>query len=264
MSLKDFQAHSIGRRHQLALSKVDTNLEKLPSSSHTTPAGVGGKNIQRGGLVRSGQPAPTAMHPASLDVHASATPPVSSRASETVKQSTSSTSSTKTVKQMTNKAKKSTKVKRPKKERESIATPTASARLKILGLNDEYLGDRQDNSNPNHSMCGQECGWCGQYMNHLTDAYVLICILLTLSRYLTLCSERGERNEAKTSSVSLRLILSQPAPGPLPSRQVLLRRRGTRLRISSHYMLPFNTTGELHRMKSLNGYVLSLPGHHTT
>lgn len=173
MSLKDFQAHSIGRRHQIALSRVGTNLETLPTSSRTTPAGDGGKSIRRGGPVRSGKPTSTAIHPASLDVHASATPPVSSHASNTVKQSTSSTE---TVKQMTNKAKRSKKIKRPNEKRESSATPTAFAGLKSLGYNDSFLGDRQHNSNQNDSMCGRECGWCGQYMNHLTDAYVLIYI----------------------------------------------------------------------------------------
>lgn len=174
MSLKDFQAHSTGRRHQLALSKIDTNLETLSSSSHTTPAGDGGKKIQRGGPVRRDRPAPTAKHPASHNFHASVTPAVSSRDSATVKQSTSSESSTKKVKQVTNKSKRSKKVKSPKDKRESTATPTASAGPRSSDLSDSFLGNRQYNSNPDDSMCNRECGRCGEYMNHLTDAYVLV------------------------------------------------------------------------------------------
>ena len=183
MSLKDFPAHSQGRRHQVALSRVDANLETLPSSSRTTSAVNHGKNIPGRGLVGSNKIAPIATHSASLGVPGPATPPVSSLASETAKQCRSSTEA---VKQVSNKAKRSKKVKQPKEKSESITTPPASTGLKNPSLNDSFPSNRQDKSKPNNLMCGQGCGWCGQSVNHLADAYVVpTCSLLTLSQFLS-------------------------------------------------------------------------------
>ena len=182
MSLKDLQAHSIGRRHRLALGKVNADPKPLPSSSRTAPAGARGKDIQKRGPVGSDRAAPTPMHSAVHDVHTSVTPLVGSHASEPVRKSTAPVE---TVKQVTNKAKTPKKAKRPKDKVKSIATPPASAGIRILGLSDNFIGNRQPNGNPNHSMCGQGCGWCGQYMNHLTDAYVVLTYRYTCP--ITLC-----------------------------------------------------------------------------
>lgn len=181
MSLRDFPAHSRGRQHQSALSKVDANLRPLPESAGIAPAVNHGKDIQGRGIVGNDKAAST---------HDSAAPPVSSLTSETV---IGSTFSTERVKPVTNKAKRSKKVKQPKSKVESIATPPASAGLDSSGFNDSGVGffvdsfpsNLQNNSNPNDFICDQDCGWCGQYMNHLANEYVFptIC-LLTLLLYL--------------------------------------------------------------------------------
>ena len=71
----------------------------------------------------------------------------------------------------------------------------------------------------------------------------------------------GERDQAKTSSALLRLILSQPTLEPLLPGRVLLQKGATPFRLSSRYMLPSNTTGLHHRMMNSNVYALSLAGH---
>lgn len=187
MSLRDFSAHRRGRQHQLALSKVDTNLRQLHESTCIAPTINHGKDIQEGGIIGSDKAASTTIHSTFLDVHRSATPPFSSLAPETV---VGSTFSTETVKQMTNKAKRSKKVKQPKSIVESIATPPTSAGLDSLGLNDSRVGlfvdsfpnNLQNSSNTNDFICDQDCGWCGQDMNHLANEYVFPTIhSLTLS-----------------------------------------------------------------------------------
>lgn len=174
MSLRDFPAHSRGKQHQSALSKVDANLRPLPKSAGIAPAVNQGKDIQGRDIVGSDKTASTAIHLSFLDFHDLATPPVSSLASETA---IGSTFSTETVKQVTNKAKRSKKAKQPKSIVESIATPPASAGLDGSGFNDSRVGffvdsfpsNLQNNSNPNDFICDHDCGWCGQYMNHLAN-----------------------------------------------------------------------------------------------
>ncbi len=187
MSLTDFSAHSRGRQHRLALSKVDTNLRQLHRSTCIAPAINHGKDIQEGGVVGNDKAASTTIHSTFLDVHRSANPPFSSLAPGTV---VGSTFSTEAVKQMRNKAKRSKKVKQSKSIVESIATPPTSARLDSLVLNDSRVGlfvnsfpnNLQNSSNTNDFICDQDCGWCGQDMNHLANEYVFPTIhSLTLS-----------------------------------------------------------------------------------
>lgn len=123
MSLKDLPAHNRGRRHQLALSKVDASLRPLPESVDTAPAVNRHKDTQGRGIVGSDKTTSTARHFNSLATHDSAGLPVGSSASETV---TGSTFPTETVKQNTNKAKRSKEVKIPKSIVNSTATPPAS------------------------------------------------------------------------------------------------------------------------------------------
>ena len=177
MSFKDFPAHSRGRQHQSALSKVDSSLRPLPESAVIAPAVNHGKDIQGRGIVGNDKAASTAMHLSFSDFHDSATPPVSSLASETV---IGSTFSTETVKQVTNEAKRSKQVKQPKSIVESIAIPPASAGPDGSGFNDSRVGfvidsfpsNLQHDRSPHYFICDQDCGWCGQYMNHLANEYV--------------------------------------------------------------------------------------------
>ena len=177
MSLKDLPAHNRGRRHQLALSKVDANLRPLPESADIAPAVNRRKDSRARGIVGSEKPTSTAKNFNSLAFHNSADPHVGSSASETV---TGSTVSTDTVKQKTNKAKRSKKGKQPKSIVESIATPPAATGLDISGFNDSGVGffvdsfpsDQQNNRNPRDFIYDQDSGRWVQTMSHLANKYV--------------------------------------------------------------------------------------------
>ena len=177
MSLKDLPAHNRGRRHQLALIKVDANLRPLPESAHIAPAVNRRKDTQGRGISGSDKTTSTTRHLNSLASHDSADPPVGSSASETV---TGSTFSTDTLKQKTNKAKRSKKVKQPKSIVESIATPPGATGLDSSDFNDSGVGffidsfpsDQQNNRNPSDFIYDQDSGRWGQSMSHLANKYV--------------------------------------------------------------------------------------------
>ena len=122
MSLKDLPAHNQGRRHQLALSKVNANLRPQTELTDIAPAVNHRKDSQGRGIVGSAKTTSTARPYNPLAFHDSAAPPVGSYASETV---TGSTFSTDTMKQKTNKARKSEKAKQPKSIVEILAGPPA-------------------------------------------------------------------------------------------------------------------------------------------
>ena len=122
MSPKDLPAHNRGRRHQLALSKVDASIRPRPESVDIAPAVNRRKNTQGRGIVGSDKTTSTARHFNSPPTHDSAGPPVGTSASQTV---TGSTYPTETMKQKTNKAKRSKEVKLPKSIVKSTATPPA-------------------------------------------------------------------------------------------------------------------------------------------
>ena len=172
MSLKDLPAHNRGRRHQLALSKVDATLRPLPDSADIAPAVNRRENTQGRGIVGSVKSTSTASHLNSLAFHDSANPPIGSSVSEPV---TGSTFSTDTVKQKTNKTKKSKRVKQPKCIVESVATPPASTALDNSGLRDSGVGffidsfpsDIQNNRNPSGFVYDQDSGRWGQSMGRL-------------------------------------------------------------------------------------------------
>ena len=179
MSLKDLPAHNRGRRHQLALSKVDANPLPLPESVDIAPAVNRRKDTQERGIAGSDKTTSTTRHLNSLASHDSADPPVRSSASETV---TGSTFLTDRVKQKTKKAKRSKKVKEPKSIVESIATQPAATGLDSSGSNDSGVGffidsfprDQQDNRNPSDFIYHQDSGRWGQSMSHLANKYVFL------------------------------------------------------------------------------------------
>ena len=153
MSLRDFPAHSRGRQHQLALSKVDANLRPLPES-----AGIG-----------------------SL---ASETVIGSTFSTETVKQMTNKAKRSKKVKQP------KSIVESIATPPTSAGLDSSGFNDSRLGFFVHSFPDNlQNNSNPNTFICDQDTGRCGQYMN-LTNEYVFLTIfLLTL---LLICSECGD------------------------------------------------------------------------
>ena len=73
--------------------------------------------------------------------------------------------------------------------------------------------------------------------------------------------ETGEKDQAKFSSALPPLIPFQPTLELLLLGRILLRKGATLFRLSSHYMLPSNITGLLHRMTNSNAYALSPAGH---
>ena len=131
MSLKDLPAHNRGRRHQIALSKVDANLRPLPESADIAPAVDPRKVTQVRGIGGSDKTSSTARHLNSLAFNDSADSPVGSFASETIRGSTFSTD---IVKQKTKKAKRSKKVKLPNNIVKSIAIPPASSTNEYVAL----------------------------------------------------------------------------------------------------------------------------------
>ena len=189
MSLKDLPAHNRGRRHQLALSKLDTDLRPLPESLEVLPAVNRRKDTQGRGIVGSDKTISTTRHFKSLAFHDSADPPVGSSALETV---TGSTFSADTVKQKMNKAKRSKKVKQSKCTVEKIATPPVSTGLDSSGFNDSGVGffidsfpsDLQNNRNSSDFVYHQDCGGWGQSMSHLANKYNFFKSLLTMLLYL--------------------------------------------------------------------------------
>lgn len=174
MSARDFTAHSHGRRHQLALTKVDVHLRSLPDAVWSVPAVRRGEDTQGEGRVGSDKTASTAAPSNSLGVRSSVIPAVGSLALE---KAMGSPCSVETGKQVRNKAKGSKKVKQPKGTVEGIAASHAPAVLDRPGCNDgqvgffvdSFPGNVRSDRWPKNLMCNQDCGRCGEYMNHLAD-----------------------------------------------------------------------------------------------
>lgn len=227
------------------------HLRSLPDAVWSVPAVRRGEDTQGEGRVGSDKTASTAAPSNSLGVRSSVIPAVGSLALE---KAMGSPCSVETGKQVRNKAKGSKKVKQPKGTVEGIAASHAPAVLDRPGCNDgqvgffvdSFPGNVRSDRWPKNLMCNQDCGRCGEYMNHLADEYDL--------------KKRGERDQAKTSSASLRLILSPPPVKLFLPGRVSLRKRAILFRLSLRNMFPSNTTGLLHRMTNLNAYALSLAG----
>ena len=186
MSHKDFTAHTQGKKHQLALRKVDADLRSLPDSAWSASAVEHVKNIQKNGHVGSDKAASTAKPSDSHGVHAPTNPSVTSLGSKKAR-------STEVVKSGTKKAKRSKKVEQPKVSEKGIPTSLAPAGFDTLGYNntlargsiETFPRSVHSNGNSNYIVCNQECGCCGQYMNHLANEYVLpTTYSLVLSLYI--------------------------------------------------------------------------------
>ena len=170
MSPSNFPAHSNGRRHQLALSKVDANLPLLPTVSHGN--GIHGKS-----WIGSDDTTSTPISSTLLGVHGLVTP-LSSLASENILRSTSSTEP---VDQTTNQPKRSKREKKPKSTTKSTALLSTYTGFDSVNFTDNRVGFFIDtlpgnlsnnNCNTEYSICDQNCGWCGQCMDHLVNGYV--------------------------------------------------------------------------------------------
>ena len=165
----NFPAHSDGRRHQLALNKVDANLPLLPTVSH-------GNDTYGKSWIGSDYTTSTPISSTLLGVHGLVTP-LSSLASENMLRSTISTEP---VDQATNQPKRSKRVKKPKSTTKSTALLSTYTGFDSINFTDNRVGFFIDtlpgnlsyNSNTEYFICDQDCGWYGQYMDHLVNRYV--------------------------------------------------------------------------------------------
>ena len=118
MSVKDLTAHSHGRRHRLALSKVDADLRVELESACLAPMISHGQDIQGSGGVGSDKPASTALASTSAMVSNVASPRIGSSA---LRGAVTSASSTKPLKQGAEKTKRPRKAKQPKSTKENVS-----------------------------------------------------------------------------------------------------------------------------------------------
>ena len=174
MSLKDAPAHRNGKRHQLALNKVDANPQPMPFSASLPPTADYGEDGQADGQGRDEVEANSAVSNA-MASNLSLLPVMANPSgSSDSRGALASTSSINAAKQEVKAQKRSKKAKQPKRTKENNSPAHAgSGNLQSTDYRAGYFIDNFPNALHNHSqtsysICGKECGSRGQCMDHLS------------------------------------------------------------------------------------------------